>query len=697
MPTTNSVTPIQAGKKQSKDGLGFMGRMVDTLSGLISGLGTEKDKMAQTVFTLPVFSQSEADAAYRADWVARKLVNIPPYDATREWRTWQGDPDAITAIEDLEKTLGLLRKVMSAIQKARLYGGGALILGVNQGKNDEELDYDKLKLGDLQFVHAVSRYDISTGPMVRDIGSPYLGEPEYYERAYTAVEAGGGIQGTKFHPSRVVRFIGEERQDAMSTGEVWGDSILQSTMDAIKSAGIVTNSSAQLVAEAKVDIIRIPGLSEQMATKAYEDKLTKRFAVANMIKGVYSMLLLDKEEEWQRENITFTGLPDMMQMALLIASGAGDIPATRFLGQSPAGLSSTGESDLRNYYDNVGTIQKVVISPTLARLDNVLIPSALGSHPEELFYLWNSLWQMTAKEKADTDKSKADTYKVDVDANLIDPVVLKKAREAQLIEDGTYPGFEQILDEWDGVGAAEEEEAAAQAAEQFGTAANENSAARAENDPEANPEKMEEEGGGNDPATKAKPRKLVRKPGKRAVGDSGAFRPGLFKSMKKRLADATPRTLYVSRKLLNVDDLKAWAKSQGFTSILEDLHVTIIYSKTAVDWIKLADGSWGEDEKGNLTIKPGGPRVMEQFGKAEVLVFGSDALTYRNMRFRDMGCSYDYDDFNPHVTISYAGVGAAKLAKVKPYQGVLMFGPEIFEELNPEGFDGEEDAKETSL
>jgi len=694
MPKTNSATPINAGKKQSGDGTGFMGRMVDTLTGLLSGLGTEKDKMMQTVFTLPVFSQAEADAAYRADWVARKLVNIPPYDATREWRTWQGDPDAITAIEDLEKSLSILRKTMLAIQKARLYGGGALILGVNQGKNADELDYNKLKVGDLQFVHAVSRYDVSTGPMVRDIGSPYFGEPEYYERAYTSTEAGGGIQGTRFHPSRVVRFIGEERQDAMTNGEVWGDSILQSTMDAIKSAGIVTNSSAQLVAEAKVDIIRIPGLSEQMSTKAYEDKLTKRFAVANMIKGVYSILLLDKEEEWQRENVTFQGLPDMMQMALLIASGAGDIPATRFLGQSPAGLSATGESDLRNYYDNVGTIQKVHISPALARLDNVLIPSAMGEHPEELFYLWNSLWQMTAKEKAETDKSKADTFKIDVDANIVDPVVLKHAREAQLIEDGTYPGFEQILEEYDGMGAAAQEEAAAAAA--AAAANNDPNAARSENDPNANPDQMNPEGGGNDPATKATPKRMTRTPGKRAVGDSG-FKPGMFRTMKKRLDDATPRTLYVSRKLLNIDDLKAWAKSQGFTSILEDLHVTLIASKVEVDWIKMSDASWGEDDKGNLTVKPGGPRVMEQLGKAEALVFGSDALTYRNMRLREMGCSFDFEDYNPHVTISYAGIGPDKLSKVKPYQGVLMFGPEIFEELKPDGFNGETDAKETKL
>lgn len=206
---------------------------------------------------------------------------------------------------------------------------------------------------------------------------------------------------------------------------------------------------------------------------------------------------------------------------------------------------------------------------------------------------------------------------------------------------------------------------------------------------------MAEAGEGDDKTAKPKkPLKLVRKNGR--VADR--MTPGTFKRMKARVADATPRTLYVHRDLLNIDDVKAWAKKQGFASIVNDLHVTLIYSKDEVDWIKLgSDSAWGEDDKGNLTVKPGGPRVMEQFGKAQVLVFGSDALTYRNMRFRDMGCSWQYEDYNPHLTITYDNpLPLDKLAKVQPYQGVLMFGPEIFQEIDPL-FNNETDVREAKL
>lgn len=54
---------------------------------------------------------------------------------------------------------------------------------------------------------------------------------------------------------------------------------------------------------------------------------------------------------------------------------------------------------------------------------------------------------------------------------------------------------------------------------------------------------------------------------------------------------ATPRTLYVCRKLLNADEVLAWARSQGFKDLLsaDDLHVTIAYSRTRIDWMQISE------------------------------------------------------------------------------------------------------------
>lgn len=431
-------------------------RSMDTLQNLVMGMATEKDKLFNTHFLHTEIPREQLNAAYRGDWIARKTIDIPPFDATREWRSWQAKSNQLTKIENLEKNLGLQIKVKKAMQMARLYGGGVIVMGI--GKNarpDEPLELDSVKENDLRYLHVCNRYEITAGPIIKDVESPWYDEPEYYERQ-------GKLGFVRIHPSRVVRMCGlpilDEGMAATAAG--WGDSVLQVTNEAIRAAGLVINAVAQLVAESKMDVISIPGLAAQLASagsNAYSGRLSERFSLANIMKSIYSVLIIDKDEQWERHNVSLVGLPDALKMYLLIASGAADIPATRMLSQSPAGLSATGESDLRNHYDRVRVIQTTEMQPELKRLDDVLLRSALGSkNPDDLFYNWNPLWQMDDKEKTAISYQKAQILQIDVNAGLLDRNVLKQARENQLIEDGVYPGFEQTLEELDGT--AEEDE-----------------------------------------------------------------------------------------------------------------------------------------------------------------------------------------------------------------------------------------------
>ena len=77
------------------------------------------------------------------------------------------------------------------------------------------------------------------------------------------------------------------------------------------------------------------------------------------MKSLFGMTLFEgngvspEGETYQQKQISFASLPDVARLFLQIASGAADIPVTRMLGQAPAGLNATGDSDTRNYYDRV--------------------------------------------------------------------------------------------------------------------------------------------------------------------------------------------------------------------------------------------------------------------------------------------------------------------------------------------------------
>src|SRR5690606_34081825 len=111
------------------------------------------------------------------------------------------------------------------------------------------------------------------------------------------------------------------------------------------------------------------------------------------------------------------------------------------------------------------------------------------------------------------------------------------------------------------------------------------------------------------------------------------------------ITDMRPRTLYVHRRVMSAGALIDWAKAHGFETTVpaNEMHVTIAYSKTPVDWLKVARYSpWGEDDQGRMRVSPGGARVVEPLGDegAVVLLFNSSALASRWYDLKECGASW---------------------------------------------------------
>ncbi|KRE07444.1 hypothetical protein ASE63_22355 [Bosea sp. Root381] len=429
----------------------------DTLMNLTSGLGTIRDKSTGGMFVLPLLDKGQVDNAYRGDWIARKIVDVPAFDETREWRDWQADKPQIEKIEAEEARLSVQRKVMQARKLARLYGGAVLFIGTGDRDPMAEIRPDGIKAGGLKYLHVFSRHEMIAGELDQDPLSPFYGEPIKYTLA-------GRQDMVDIHPSRVVRFVGAEIPDRAVAYDSWGDTVLQAVYDAVMQAGSAAAAIAAMLQEAKVDIVRVPEFMESLATEEYRSRLLQRFSLANTGKSITNTLLLDKEEEWSSKQISFATLPDVLNTYLQIASGAADIPATRLLGQTPGGLQSTGQSDIRNYYDRISAGQNLELRPALSRLDEILIRSALGSKPDAVHYTWAPLWQMTEVEKAEVAQKKAKAVKDIADTGLIPDQAFARGVQNMFVEDGTFPGLDAALEEFGDEPGENDAEAKAEAA-----------------------------------------------------------------------------------------------------------------------------------------------------------------------------------------------------------------------------------------
>jgi hypothetical protein len=75
--------------------------------------------------------------------------------------------------------------------------------------------------------------------------------------------------------------------------------------------------------------------------------------------------------------------------------------------------------------------------------------------------------------------------------------------------------------------------------------------------------------------------------------------------------------------------------------------------------------------------------VIEMLGEnAVVLRFASPDLEWRHKHMVEAGGSHDWPEYAPHVTLSYGAPGDLDLATLKPFNGELRFGPELFEPLD---------------
>lgn len=594
-------------------------RANDSLRSMVAGLGDPfRDKMATASYGLQYIDDYQLAAIYKSNWLGRKIVDIPAMDAVRKGRDWQAEQDQIEAIEAEQNRLGFWHKLLEVKVKARLWGGAGLFIGTGEQDLMQPLNFEGTKKGGIKYLTVLSRRDVTAGPIEQNVLSEFYGKPAYYEVT-------GNAAMVRIHPSRLAVFIGAPHGDNLLTfgvNEGWGDSIIEAVYSAMKNADATAANIASLVFEANVDVFRIPEFMNGLSDPDYRSRLLERFSLAATAKGINRALVLDKEEEYERKTISFATLPDVMQSFLQMAAGAADIPVTRLLGQSPAGMSATGESDMNNYYDRVSSIQTLEVTPALYRLDECLIRSALGSRPDEVFYEWSPLKQMTEKEQAEIGKLNAETANILATTGIFTPVELRTVVTNQLVESSFYPGLDQAV-------------AATDANGEFDLG-----------------------------------------------GDDDTDEPDDQQQTRQQANDAAPRTLYIRRDVVNSADIRRWAKSQGFDTVQDGLHVTIIHTRTPIDWIKVGNDIEWADSGNTIKILAGGPRVMEQFGDAVVLQFASSRLTWRHEDIKRLGADTDYPEYQPHVTISWQKPEGMDLSKVEPYRGEIILGPEIFEEVN---------------
>ncbi len=160
-----------------------------------------------------------------------------------------------------------------------------------------------------------------------------------------------------------------------------------------------------------------------------------------MTKSIARMLVIDAEEEFERATASLAGVDVVLREFAIRLAAAADMPVTLLMGTSPGGMSATGESDIRFFYDRIGARQKRHLLPILRRLYRLVMISkegpTEGEEPEMWNLKFNPLRQLSELEQATLRKTVAET-----DAIYIGQGVLS----AEEVAASTYGGSEWSME-----------------------------------------------------------------------------------------------------------------------------------------------------------------------------------------------------------------------------------------------------------
>jgi phage-related protein (TIGR01555 family) len=607
----------------------------DGLTNALSGVGTGRDVRAASAYTTRPMTQYEIAAAYSGSGLMRKIIRIPALDMVREWRDPTGlDADQAAKLFEHEKRHGLRQKIQQA-EVLRGMGGAAIILGLPG--DPAQPAPPTVSLNGLSYINVVSRWHLSFNGLQDDARMPGYGEPIMWRLSTT-----GGQKD--IHPSRVIPFRADTTA-AMAMpatwgdeGAFWGESTVQQVLEAVQDSDTARASFAALMHKARLLRIGIPKLMQTTATPGGDTLIQKRLAAVVMAESIHNATIFDAGdpetgkggETITDATYTFAGVKDVLAAYAEFVAAISDIPATRLLGRAPEGMNASGDSQQADWRKKVRAMQTLDLGPCLDRLDRYLVPSAIGSVPPQFAYDFAPLDTPDQTAVAARFKTQMEAVEKLANLNVMPEQALSRGVQSLMIEEGYLPELEAAL-------------AAYPDDERYGL-------------------EQGDDGEGGDPDDLA--------------GEGGL---GLEAEPPRRAAnDAAPRTLYVSRPVVNRADLQRWATEQGIGELQPDLHVTIAYSQQPVDWMKI-EGEWNQDDNGQIEIAPGGVRIVEPLGdRTAVLLFTASRLAWRHEQILRSGATWGYPDYQPHISLTG---GPVDLSAVEPYQGKIVLGPERFEEI----------------
>lgn len=401
------------------------------------GVGTDNIMSAGTYGFNPVTRmRTLLEWIHRGSWLGGVAIDLVGDDMTRAGVDLRGTnrPEDVEQIERALTTWQVWNQVNDVVRWSRLYGGALGVMLVDGQRLDTPLRMDTIRKGQFKGLQVLDRWMVepTLNDLVTDLG-PNLGLPKFY----TVIAEAPALPRMKIHYTRCLRMEGIRLpyQQRM-TENMWGESVLERIYDRMIAFDSATTGGAQLVYKAYIRTYKIEGLREIVAMGGQsEANLVKAIDFMRRFQSIEGMTLLDAKDDFVAgANNAFGGLSEALIHFGQQLSGALQIPLVRLFGQSPAGLNSTGESDLRTYYEGIKQRQEMTLRVPLTTIIRALAAGEGILLPEGFTIDFRSLWTLTDADKTQISASDTATVVSAFNSSIVDqPTALQELRQSSRV------------------------------------------------------------------------------------------------------------------------------------------------------------------------------------------------------------------------------------------------------------------------
>lgn len=371
------------------------------------GLSNESLMSAEFLGDMITFQRWTITAVYHGSWIFRRIIDKVAQDMWSSGISILGDADP-DSVKQVQKLLSRLRSYLIWVtEQARLYGGAAALMMVDDGTDDlsKPLNLAGIKPGTPIQLWGTDRwYGMSTSTeKVTNYRSKDFNTPKYYNFFVDDTKTDPSLC---VHHSRVLRFVNRRSVRIMNSRlNGWGISELEHIFQELMNHENAKNAASALVEKALLEIVKVEGLRGVMQGLSTGSS-TSQAMLSGQLYGIQqfrtnNLVLMDKGNEYENYAYSFTGISDLLETQRDSVAGAAEMPKVLIYGDTKGGLTSDSPAELLFYAGTILGKQDEMLRPVLDKLLPVLFACSGVKIPKDLDYEFESIVSNTQGQKSE--------------------------------------------------------------------------------------------------------------------------------------------------------------------------------------------------------------------------------------------------------------------------------------------------------